>query len=892
MKKISLLLVIILSMLTIPTVTSAEAGANEENLLDYLGISMKYSQSDGAYLTRGEAAKLALGVANHREVSNYDRCTFSDVSVQTKNHNEIEYCLDLGIISESETFNPDEPVTVAEFSKMVCCSLGYRGFAEERGGYPDGYLNIAEQYRFYRGVSSWGTSYIKCDDADMIAANILVSRYIPYNEYETDDKSNVLYRFFDIYRVSGIITRNEITGILAPVGTKKNHIEIDGDEFSVSDDIKTKLLYAVGYRIDAWVHEEKDDDTDKIVCYGESSQMSITQIDSDDFISLKDGKIKYYEGDKEKSESLPIDCGVIVNGEAVSREIGSDVFEKRWGKIKLIKADGSNISAISIKAYDNYFVSSIDAENFECFDGTRESTSSMPQYISFKDEYGKIEENTYFFDNVGELKQFGDISVNSVISVAKNENNAECIITKESIGGKVDSIENDGDEKSIRVDNNVYYLSREMESSRSGIRSTGKEYTFYLDANGRIAAAVLKKASENEMMWAYLLDMAEETDDKDRVILRAVTPADGRISLACASKVNIDGKQRKGKYEVLANIFKDSGGNFVKQLVRFSVNEDGEINKLDTAKFDAVSENASNSLHLVYDGASAQTYFKSNLKAFGMNAQYNNNTVVFYIPADGSDFDDYIVVPISKFVTDKKYYVKAYSTDKYSLTAEAVLCYDNVIETTPMMYQDYLTVVSDISVGLNDDNEAVTKITGYQKDSELTWDVTDSNVLKIGNTKIGYSSSADGNLELGVGDAIRFDTDKDGNIVNIQLIYDCSERKFHMPISPDTQSEYIVSIGSGYSINEIGMVIPFRIKDGGIICATNTALEPDNANQKYVVMNTSYFRIYEVDTTARKPIVRKISASDIKTWYDSGVTDEVLCKCRYDEGRSLIIYKK
>ena len=113
-----------------------------------------------------------------------------------------------------------------------------------------------------------------------------------------------------------------------------------------------------------------------------------------------------------------------------------------------------------------------------------------------------------------------------------------------------------------------------------------------------------------------------------------------------------------------------------------------------------------------------------------------------------------------------------------------------------------------------------------------------------------------------------------------------------MPISPDTQSEYIVSIGSGYSINEIGMVIPFRMKDGGIMCATDITRKPNDRNQKYIVMNTSYFKIYEVDATGRKPTVRKISASEIKTWYDNGAVDEVLCKCRYDEGRNLIVYKK
>lgn len=882
---------IILSMLTIPSVTRAESDINEQNLLDVLGISMQYSGDDGIYLKRSDAAKFALEATNHKDVPNYESFSFADVSAQTKNHNEIEYCLELGIVAESELFNPDALVTISEFSKMVCCALGYGGYADVMGGYPSGYLSIAQQCGFYRGIDTRGEAYIKYTDADGILANILVSDYIPHDKFENDDKCNVLYRFFDIYRVSGIVTKNEITGLLAPVGTDKNCIEINNEKFSVSDDVKTEMLDAVGYSIDAWVVEDNDN-TDRIVCYRENSKMRITQIDSDDFQSIKDGKLIYYENDREKIVNLPIDCGIIFNGEAISEEIDADVFKERWGRIKLIKADGNNVSVISIKAYDNYFVSSIDAVNYECFDGTRDATSSLPQNISFKGDNEEIAENTYFFDNVGNLKQFSDISLNSVISVAKNKNNIECIITNESISGKVDSIESNYNKNSIRIDNNLYYLSREIESSRSQVIRAGNEYTFYLDANGRIAAAVIKKTSENELMWAYLLDMPAECDEQDRVIIKAVTPADGRVSLPCAEKVKIDGRRRKGEYEVLAKIFKDAGDDFIKQLVRFSVNENGEINQIDTTEFDTSAESESNSLHLVYDGASTPTYFKTNLKSFGMQAQYSANTVVFYVPVDGSKLDDYIVVPISKFVTDKKYSVKAYSTDKYSLSAEAIVCYDNVISNTPMMYQDYLTVVTDISVGLNEDDEVVTKIKGYQKDSEMTWDVLDSNVLKIDSTNIGYSSSDSGNIKVGVGDTIRFNTDKDGYITNIQLIYDCSEREFHMPKSPDTQSEYIVPIGNGYAINEIGMVIPFRMKDGGIMCATDITRKPNDRNQKYIVMNTSYFKIYEVDATGRKPTVRKISASEIKTWYDNGAVDEVLCKCRYDEGRNLIVYKK
>ena len=144
-------------------------------------------------------------------------------------------------------------------------------------------------------------------------------------------------------------------------------------------------------------------------------------------------------------------------------------------------------------------------------------------------------------------------------------------------------------------------------------------------------------------------------------------------------------------------------------------------------------------------------------------------------------------------------------------------------------------------------------------------------------------------------DTIRFETNKDGEISSIQLIYDCSEREYYQPtaISGET-SDGIVKIGGGYQRMQIGLVYPYRSENNSLISATNIALEPDDGAQNYIVTGLAPFKVYVVDAASSVINVRTGTVSDIKDWYNFGQDKnmDVLMKCRYDEGRDLVIYKR
>ena len=80
---------------------------------------------------------------------------------------------ELKVIDETDVFAPDENINSEEFIKMIISLLGYRIEAEQRGGYPMGYLMKASQLGVTKGVPIATGQYITREDAVKLIYNSL-----------------------------------------------------------------------------------------------------------------------------------------------------------------------------------------------------------------------------------------------------------------------------------------------------------------------------------------------------------------------------------------------------------------------------------------------------------------------------------------------------------------------------------------------------------------------------------------------------------------------------------------------------------------------------------------------------------------------------------------------
>lgn len=886
--------VILFTCTAIPTLADT-APKEPDVLLAALGIidsDISEKVSAGENIKRADAAYYALKVSGHSDIPAFSGSKFADVSETVSRADAINYCVDLGIAAQDTYFRPDDDVTLAEFIKMIEAGLGYTGAANIMGGYPDGYIKLAKSLGIIDGIPGAAGSAIGYQYLEKLLANVLTSSYIDITNISSTEtyqsgSTNVLYEVFHVYKVTGMITANAVTTLTVPVGVGTNSIKIEDDLFKVEPKLYPQIAKKLGYTVNAWVREESYSSNELLICYEERQTMTVEDIHAEDFKGITGGTLSYYSGTRLKKVTLPVSCKYIYNGRAAEAEISGDVFNNRWGNVLLLKPDGSKVSMVVITAYDDYFVSGVDKTDFVCYDNTAKNKS-----ISFKDG-SDLSEYAYFSDNAGNILSFDSITANCVISVAQNGNSYDCIIVNESFSGVLESISTDNDELTeIYVNSNHYKLAPEMDNSRAMNLKTGNSYRYYLDGDGRVAAAILETSTGKSMNWVYLLGI-NESDEDDCLYFRVLTSANERVSIKSADKIKIDGISYKDyNRSDIRRLFTQSDESIMCQPIKVEVDTSGSLINVDTINHNA-NENQNDAARRFYNDEIDPLYFKRHLSAFGMAVKYDNSTTVFITPS-GTEKEEYSAGGVDVFTTDIKYHISAYNSDIYSRTAEVIVCTDNMALSTPMWMQEYLTVVTNVQT-VSEDNEVITVLTGYQKGVEGKWTVENEDVLKIiAGSNGSYLSNQNGKIKVGKGDAIRFATNKDGEISSIQLIYDCSEREYHQPTTISGEVyDGIVQIGRGYQRMQIGMVYPYRALDNALISATDITREPDDKSQNYIVTGLAPFKVYIVDASGTTASVKVGTAADVKDWYNFGQDKnmDVLMKCRYDEGRDLVIYK-
>lgn len=278
--------------------------------------------SAGESLTRADAAYYALRALGYGEAPKVSSYGYSDVTDQTKNADDIAYALSLGLISPAEEFYPESKATTEQLIKMVITAMGYKSTADMHGGYPDGYMALANNLGILSGTGLSARSEIPYSSLNTLLDNILDSGYFKFDgsgKYELSEEENILYERFGIYKYSGIVTENAVTSLVEPEGLGEEQIKIADTVFDVSSkELYTELSKKLGFKVNAYVREN-DNDADEIVYYEIHGSFEAEEIYSENFDDFSNGKLKYTVfGGREKSVSIPGDCYIIYNGKAVT----------------------------------------------------------------------------------------------------------------------------------------------------------------------------------------------------------------------------------------------------------------------------------------------------------------------------------------------------------------------------------------------------------------------------------------------------------------------------------------------------------------------------------------------------------------------------------------------
>lgn len=185
---ITLLLVNVVICYAFEDVQNSSLKGAVDTLVEFQIIS---GYSDGTFkpdntITRAEFAKIIIAATNNY-IPVIKECSFEDVDNSHWANSFIAIAKNLNIISgtTATTFEPESKINYSQAVKMIVASLGFNQEALEQGGYPGGYIKVANDLGLLNEIQFSYDDYATRGNIARIVRNALDVEY--YNIYLDED---------------------------------------------------------------------------------------------------------------------------------------------------------------------------------------------------------------------------------------------------------------------------------------------------------------------------------------------------------------------------------------------------------------------------------------------------------------------------------------------------------------------------------------------------------------------------------------------------------------------------------------------------------------------------------------------------------------------------------
>lgn len=754
-------------------------------VLHAFGVMREYKEDTyhpGKAVTRGE---FVTAIANLFTDIGTDNVTiFQDVPKDSELSKNLTKLYSRGMISGTGNWNfrPDDFITYPEAVKILVSALGYHYMAEQIGGFPNGYLQAANKIGLELDTKNKQGDGLTLGEMTLLmykALDIEVPQVKTVGEnvsFITTPGETLLYKELGIYRARGFVEANEYTAVNRKNDSfKKNIISIDGEEFET--DLADANQY-LGCNVYYYYKENQSEINTIVYLYLDEARTNVVDIpapmvDHSTTMNCVCYWIDEHMDNRAWKADISPTASVIYNGVYAGKIqlLGETYLKPKVGSLKLIDNDMDSLyDIISIENYETVFV---------------DSTLKSDEIII--DKYtGK----TYEIDTSksgirpvilidGEEVDFSNISKESIVSVAKTIDGQiiRVLILEDEVTGEVSETLND---KEVVIDGIKYTVADSyLEAVRSGAKEAmeirvGTSATFYLDYNQQIAAVGEQKKSDK---YGYLVTyMGLEFGKAEFKIFGD----DGAMHIMkAAKKINVDGRSiSPGETVQYLNNNKLDGGT----AVAYKVNGTGELSFLDTPVLGA-EETADTSLTLT--NPLTKRMYRDYTQGFifrdktgdGSYGEFflKNDSIIFSIPPDKTEDDEYKIVKSGYFQKDSIYLIEGYGASDVGKVKLAVLKVDE--DNSSIVEEDNeIGLVTKITKGYDEKIGATSKIYMLYQGQEVGHLVSD----KLKTTKyLLYPSTAGTTLasvaqipftEIIPGSIVHFSLDTAGRINEIRKI--------------------------------------------------------------------------------------------------------------------------
>lgn len=832
---------------------SDSADSKEVQFLEALDIMSRDEVTgffwDETPVKRSEMAQILCSVLGLTATEDAEQ-RFFDVQGDARAY--VETIVRNGFMSgySEDSFGPEDYITNKQLVKIIVSLLGAGPVAELRGGYPDGFISVAEELDLIIGTGANLESVSKRIDVAELLYNAMHADIVQilsysngFGNYDRVEGETFLTERMGIYRVEGIVSQNDVTSLARSGGLGENQVLI-GDEVCL--DYAGILEDSLGSSVTVYVKKDEPDDVGVVIYKEDHKKNNTVTVIDEDILPVAGNTFRYYVNSKEKNLSISPVADMIYNGVAIDKDL--EKLSVKNGYVKFVDNNGDRVFDVCIVT--NFATSVVESVNVENEKIVLQFGSGV---LNLKDVEYKIYKD-------GKFCELKDIVKGDVLSIAKSEDGKVLRIegSSDSVTGVISEIYNDGmyalvSDKEYKISDYFHKLS---DSGVFAELTPGVAGKLSLDVLGRIVCYTPTVSTKNV---GYLVDYNYNDEDGDGILIAEIFSQDSKIAkYRFADTVSVDGSGMKliklvENDEVMNNLS-------TPQLVEYEA-ENGILTKID---FGGQIPNPDNSAFSLDASGSLTT---SSSGVFEHKYYLSDKTKVFLVPSNSAYFGNESYYELRKgpyFTVSESRNVWLYDIDEFGNVSYAVTKYDP--QWSQIGYGNGLVLVTQKSKAIGADGSVIDVFECVSEAGQPVTIKTDDFSMVVRNKKVRTKGddgkttvtiSKDAALELEVGDVIQYKTNQSGYLHSIVVQHEVSTEEFYMPesIEPSNTRTGIPHSSYGKVMRNNGNQILLTCDDYADITGTIDVAD-------MLVMNTGK-AVYKVFRGNGRATVEKIEFSDI-----------------------------
>mgnify|MGYP001033463764 CR=1 FL=1 len=628
---------------------------------------------------------------------------FYDLPKDSEYYNTVSSAVAYKLVSgyDDNTIRLNDNVSADELVTMSATILGYKNYAENFGGYPEGY---------YKALTTAGLLMkLNVEDALKVTKSEFIKflydvaktdMYVESGRFGTvDNPPTVFEKYQSLYSGKGVVNSTPVSS-MGDYKSIKDTINIGGTNYYTIDDSFNVFF---GYPVEYW-YKDMEDEGLTLVYMSVNPRCESVFIDGEDIISYSNGTIKYFENEKQSTATLSSGTEFVVNGIPKALKNISEVLSQDNLFLKIIDSDMDGIFDVAlIDIYSNLWLRSASYKESEIslfYNMNLQSTKidTKKQTLEFfgadgkKIEYNKVIEGQ--FDANGNPMTTVDLSAitsDSIVSIfadsyvtqrgykipSEDAKYIKVYVSDKKISGTLTQTDDD----ELTISEGVYKTSDsnflKETTSKITLGSTGN---FYLDVFGDVVLFQQSDDTSGDYVFGYLINAAAETG-LDGVFTAKIMQYDGEIKVFTATKNLRLNDVKKSTDEILQSLKQSAGwirpGFNISQLIQYKTNAEGKLTHIRSVLQSTGLPAGADESHINRD-AEPFTIYKPD-DSFGIFRNMDL-TAGDRAPVRGYYFKPkkYMSVPDVETFVDDDYRVDVYAKDDTAMTRDQLVEQYNV----------------------------------------------------------------------------------------------------------------------------------------------------------------------------------------------------------------------